>query len=257
MRIERYLLMLLLFISAVAAIIYCRKAALFQAENERLRVQLSDVEEVLASSTNSASSMVREIEAVRKQRSELMTLRNEVTQLRVASNNAVKAAAELQRLQAENKELRAGTSARSLSPQQSAGSRFAGQDHFTRDSWAFAGYGSPEDALVSAIWAMKEGNPKSYLESLSPQEQQRVAENWKNKSEQEIAQKHQSDVSQITGVRILDRKQGGNPGEMLLNVYLEGQNQLHTIIMNQSGEEWRFGGFVRPPQQQAQAAAQQ
>ena len=257
MRIERYLLMVLIFISAVAAIIYWRKATLFQTENERLRAQINELEEQQVISTNSTSAMIAEIEAVRKQRSELMTLRNEVTQLRTANKNSEKLAADLQRVQAENKELRAATRAGGQTSGQSSNNKFAGQDHFTRDSWSFAGYGSPEDALVSAIWAMKEGNPKTYLESLSPQEQQRIAESWKNKSEQEIAQKHQSDVSQITGVRILDRKAGGNPGEVLLNVYLEGQNQLHTIIMNQNGPEWKFGGFVRPPQQQAQAQAQQ
>jgi hypothetical protein len=252
MRLERYILMSLIFVSAVSAILFWRKAAVFEAENEKLRAEIAELEEGLTTSTNSISKMVAEVEAIRKQKSELMTLRNDVTQLRNATKNNESLGAELQRLKAENQQLRASAQAAQGSQVQPL-SRFAGQDHFTRETWAFAGYGSPEEALVSAIWAMKEGNPKTYMESLSPQEQQRLSESWKNKSEQEIAQKHQSDVSQITGLRILDRQPGGTPGEVLLSVYLEGQHQLHTVRMNQNGQDWKFGGFVRP---QIQPAAQ-
>ena len=73
---------------------------------------------------------------------------------------------------------------------------------FPRDSWTFAGYSTPEAALVSAVWAMKEGKPQVFLDSLSAEEQARMAKAWENKSEDEIAAKHQQDVSQITGVRV-------------------------------------------------------
>ena len=67
-------------------------------------------------------------------------------------------------------------------------------DRIAREQWSNAGYASPEAALVSAIWSMREGNPKSYLESLSPEEQQRMSKVWEGKTEQEIVAKHQQDV---------------------------------------------------------------
>jgi hypothetical protein len=241
-RVERFLLMLLVFFSAVAAIVFWRKATLFQNENDKLRAEVNDLEQNLEASTNSSVALGVELEALRKQRNEVLSLRNEVTQLRSASKSNLVLLAENQRLKQEKNQFLSANAAAHQS-----GPKFAGQDHFGRDAWTFAGYASPEDALVSAIWAMKEGNPATYMESLSPQEQQRMSEIWKNKNEQEIASKHQSDVSEITGVRIMERKPG-NAGEVLLSVYLEGKNQMHTIVMNQNGNEWKFGGFLRPPE---------
>ena len=53
--------------------------------------------------------------------------------------------------------------------------------------------------VAFAIWAMREGDPKTYLASLAPDEQQRVNQNWQNKTEAELAEKHKSDVAAISG----------------------------------------------------------
>ena len=122
----------------------------------------------------------------------------------------------------------------------------AGKDQFPKESWNFAGYASPEAALVSAIWSMKEGNPKTYLDSLSPDEQARMAKVWENKSEAEIAAKHQSDVSSISAFRILER-QNVTDNEVLMNVYIEGVGRMEKVSMKRVGNDWKFGGFIRPP----------
>ena len=54
---------------------------------------------------------------------------------------------------------------------------------------------------------MREGSPKTYLESLSPEEKERMTKEWGNRSEAEIAAKHQQDVSQITGMRVTGRQE--------------------------------------------------
>ena len=109
-----------------------------------------------------------------------------------------------------------------------------------------AGYATPEAALVSAIWSMKEGNPKSYLDSLSPEEQARLAKTWENKTEAEIIAKHQSDVAPITGVRVLDRHEI-SAEEMQMNVYIEGVGRVEKVSMKRTGNDWKFGGFIRLP----------
>lgn len=93
---------------------------------------------------------------------------------------------------------------------------------------------------------MREGNPQTYLQSLSPEEQARLAKSWQNKPETEIVAKHQSDVAAITGLRVLDR-QTVSPNEVLMNVYIEGVGRMEKVSMKLIGNEWKFGGYIRPP----------
>lgn len=248
MRVERIVYGVLIFAAAVAASVNWRKAALFQADNEALRARIESLEADISQSSQVLQLAKSNSEKVRAQTSELLQLRNEVTQLRTGSKNAEALATENQRLRAENQQLRSSP-ATAQAPQQNAAANLAGRDQFPRTSWNFAGYSSPESALVSAIWAMKEGDPKTYLDSLAPQEQLRVAQNWQDKSEAEIAEKHKSDVSTISNLRVLER-QTVAPNEIVMNVYLEGPGRVEKIRMNQVGQEWKFGGFIRDQQAQ-------
>ena len=179
-----------------------------------------------------------------------MRLRNQVTQLGGEKKAAENLRVENERLRAQLTLARAaggGAVAESVSPQKDDAVR---RDVFPRENWSFAGYATPESALVSAIWAMKEGNPETYLKSLAPEEQQRMAALWENKSETEIAEKHKGDVSTISGLRVLER-QSTSPTEVVMTVFIEGPGRPEKIRMNQVGSEWKFGGFIRE-QQQAQ-----
>jgi hypothetical protein len=198
---------------------------------------------------SAAQSHQTDAEKLRTQNSELMRLRNEVTQLRGGTKETAGLKTEIDKLRQENQQLRSLQANSANSLVQPAGPQsLAGRDQFPRESWSFAGYQSPEAALVSAIWAMKEGNPTTYLNSLAPQEQERIAKAWENKNENEIASKHQSDVSSITGLKVVDR-QTISPTEMVMNVFIEGPGRFEKVQMNKIGEEWKFGGFIREKQQ--------
>jgi len=93
---------------------------------------------------------------------------------------------------------------------------------------------------------MKEGNPKTYLDSLAPEEKARMAKVWENKSEAEIAAKHQQDVSAITGMRILDRTTVA-PDQVQMNVYIQGADRMEKVSMILVNNEWKFGGYIRDP----------
>ena len=75
-----------------------------------------------------------------------------------------------------------------------------------------------------------------------------MAQTWQGKAEQEIARKHQSDVSAIAGVQVLER-QNISADEVVMNVYLEGPGRMEKIRMKQVGADWKFGGFIREPAQ--------
>ena len=241
MRVERWFYSVLILIAATAAIINWRRAAILAVDNEQLRLKLESLEMEGTSSDNLVEIARTQSEKLRTQTSELMNLRNEVTQLRDGARNIDRFTSEHERLKAELASLKSGAG-----DAQPAATNATRIEHFPRESWSFAGYASPEAALVSAIWSMKEGNPKSYLDSLAPSEQERMAQVWQNKTEGEVAEKHKSDVASISGIRVLESQSVG-AGEVVMNVLLEGVERVEKIRMNQVGQDWKFGGFIREP----------
>ena len=109
-----------------------------------------------------------------------------------------------------------------------------------------AGYQSPEAALVSAIWSMQQGNPKQYFDSLTPEEQLRMTKVWENKSQAEIAAKHQADTAPISGMRVTET-QPISTEETVMKVFIEGVNREERVSMKRVGNEWKFNGFIREP----------
>jgi len=216
-----------------------------QAENEALR---AEVEALRTRAGNPEADAAREAELKRLQANaqDAVRLRGEVTQLRTASKDADKLRAENQQLKLENQKLRgapaAGEPAAAPAPAPTPGS-------FPRESWSNAGYASPEAALVSAIYAMQQGNPKQYFDSLTPEEQLRMAKTWEGKSPEEIAAKHVSDTSKISGLKVLGQSVTPD-GEVLMTVQIEGVDRKETVSMKRVGNDWKFGGFIREPAKQ-------
>jgi hypothetical protein len=213
-----------------------------RSENEALRAELNVARAEMAQPAAPEPEAVRSAEA---SATELARLRAEVATLRAAAKELETTKARAAQLQAQNQQLRSKAEG---SPTAAAPSAPVTADSFPRESWAFAGYGSPEAALVSAIWSMREGNPKTYLEGLSPEEQARMSQVWGNKPEAEIAAKHQSDVSKITSFRIVDRQEV-SPEQVVMSVYIGGVERLERVSMRKVGTDWKFGGFVREASQ--------
>lgn len=234
---------MLIIAASLVAVINWRKAALFKMDNEELREQLQALQvEVETAARLSEISKANSAKA-HQQTTELMQLRNEVTQLR--AERSVTKASQAQR---ENPSTEAieNRNERGNSPAEAA---LPVEDVFPRERWTFAGYATPESALVSAIWAMNEGTPEAYLNSLAPTEQERIAKLWQDKSEAEISEKHRNQVSSIRAFAIAERKNIA-PGELLMTVGISSAEGSRTeqIRMQQVGQEWKFGGFIRDPQ---------
>src|SRR5439155_3400177 len=139
-------------------------------ENGELRAELT----TLKTQSDSAASVqaeqsASEIAKLRADAQDVLKLRNEVSQLRASTNEINKLRAQVSQLQAQAR----GQATGALPPQVPSPTGTT-NDNFPRQSWNFAGYTTPEATLMSAIWAMREGKPQVYLDSLSPEEQQRM-----------------------------------------------------------------------------------
>ena len=209
-----------------------------QAENEALRAEVA----ALKARANEAEA-ARDADAKRTQgeAQDVARLRGEITQLRTSAKDAEKLRTENQQLRTENQKLRAPATA---TPPPPAAAPTA--TSFPRESWSFAGYQSPEAALVSAIWSMQQGNAKQYFDSLTPEEQLRMTKVWENKSQAEIAAKHQADTAPISGMRVTET-QPVSAEETVMKVFIEGVNREEKVSMKRVGNEWKFNGFIREP----------
>jgi cell division protein FtsB len=215
-----------------------------QAENEALRAEVA----VLKARAAEADA-AREVEVKRSQTdaTDAARLRGEITQLRTAARDTEKLRAENQQLRSENQTLRGAANTPAPQPPQPPQPEQQAAS-LPRESWKFSGYGSPEAALVSAIWSMQQGNPKQYFDSLTADEQLRMAKAWEGKTPEEIAAKHQNDTASITGMKITER-QAISPNEVQMNIFIEGVNREEKVSMKRVGNDWKFGGFIRDPKQ--------
>ena len=210
-----------------------------EAENAALRAELAALK---ARADDSDSAREAQARRGQSEAQEVARLRGELTQLRTTAKDAEKLRSENQQLRNENQQLRGGAKAAATpqpQPQPAPGT-------FPREAWTFSGYASPEAALVSAIWSMQQGNPRQYFESLSQDEQLRMAKSWEGKSQDEIVAKHQSDTAKITGLKVLSQ-QAVSADEVQMNVHIDGVDRTEKVTMKRVGEEWRFGGFIREP----------
>ena len=218
-------------------------AAKWQAENAALR---SEVEKMKAEAESAQAARERDLKNLQADTTDVARLRGEVTQLRTSAKEAEKLRAENAQLRAQNQQLR-GANAAAPAPAAPA-APVAETGTFPRESWSQAGYASPESALVSAIYSMQQGNPKQYFESLTPDEQLRMSKTWEGKTSEEIAAKHVSDTSKITGMKVMDR-QDISPDEVVMSVYIQGVDRMEKVSMKRSGQDWKFGGYLRQSKQ--------
>jgi hypothetical protein len=145
-----------------------------QGEVQALRLKSEQLDSVLAENGR-LSNLVAQTETAnplgQDQLSELLRLRGEVGQLR-------QQASDLKKLQAENRRLRTAATAR---PGEGGAADSNVEElniQLPKASWAFAGYGTPEAALQTMMWARREGDSKSVQASLTPGFMEKAQKAW-------------------------------------------------------------------------------
>jgi len=156
---------------------------------------------------------------------ELLRLRGEVGGLRNQKS-------ELEKLQEKNRQLLAAQAAK---PQESTKVK-----SFPKESWAFAGYATPEATIQTVFWASSKGNVKAMLAGLTSDQQ-----DLENMSESEFAAKAIQSTSNETGFSILNVAILSNDAAIVSVSYrdLDGaQSDGQKFLMKRIGSEWKLGG---------------
>lgn len=119
------------------------------------------------------------------------------------------------------------------------------ESDFPRSSWTFAGYADPASALETVFWAQSQGNGKMYVESMTPDLQQRLQQQFgKELARQGIsletffASGSRESVRPVTGFRIWGHQTVSN--ELLLRVWIPGKDRNATFKMKRIGDSWKL-----------------
>ena len=89
---------------------------------------------------------------------------------------------------------------------------------------------------------MREGDTKTILAAVTPEEMARMQSEWAGKSEAEISADAKRGTEKINSIRILDSR-AISEDEVVLNVYAAGgEDKIQKISMKRLGGEWRMAG---------------
>jgi len=116
-------------------------------------------------------------------------------------------------------------------------------DYWPRDSWSFTGYGSPDAALQSSLWAANNGDLKALLASTTGDLRKMVEADLAGKSPEEASIKAMDEVINFKSVRVLNRETQGDDSAVL-TVAIEDKRETQTVkmLMKKVGNEWKISG---------------
>jgi hypothetical protein len=165
------------------------------------------------------------------QLAELDKLRQEVQSLRRRTNDIVTLQAELRRVRAElakTREVMASNGPPEVPP----------EDIYPRESWTFAGFDSPEDALESVTWAISEGDEDSYLAGLAPELREEMQTELADGS---FGESGPMEMGDATGYRIVDRDTVSD-NEQNITVYMDGDRSVISLTLTNTSDGWKVSG---------------
>jgi hypothetical protein len=163
------------------------------------------------------------------QLAELTQLRDEVRSLRLRTND-------LQTLQADLRRLRAELSGAQNSIASNALPEVPPGDIYPRESWAFAGYDTPEAAVESVTWAISEGDEDTYLASLSPELRDEMESQLADGS---FANTGPLELSNATGYRIVDRE-SLSENKIIVTLYMDADGSRVPVTLENTPNGWQI-----------------
>lgn len=203
-------------------------------EHQTLEKQLGQMAELVARN-GQLSNLVNQRKAPQSlpndQLRELLRLRGQIGMLRQQTN-------ELEAVRAENRQARA---ALETTVKNQAARTVATADYWPQDSWTFAGYGSPDAAFQTSLWAANNGDLKALATSATGEMQKTIENSLGGKSDAEAQIKAMDEVIGFKSVRILNREFQGND-TAVLTAEIEHQSGTRTIklLMKKIGNEWKI-----------------
>ena len=209
-------------------------------EHQSLEQQLDQMTRLIANNEQMSNRSARSTPSQslpEDQFRELLRLRGELGVLRQQTR-------ELQKIRDENRQARSPQDRPLGIQSQGEAKPAATADYWPRDSWAFAGYSSPDKALQSSFWAANNGDLKALAASATGEVQKLMEAQYAGKSETEASIRAMDDVSSLKSVRILNREVQGDD-TVVLTAAFESRTDTQTgkLVMKRIGNEWKLSAL--------------
>ena len=229
-------LAVLIIVAGWTAFFVEHRARIHAAEEIRsLRLHLAAIQEDLAKMRERVNLRDSEVKRLHDATKEIYKLRNQAGLLQDKEKKVEQLLAEIQQLRAAP-----GNSAANNWIASSRGE--SAQNSWPKENWSFSGYATPEAALQSLAWAVRDGDRQKFLDSMSPEEKSRQEKEWADdkRSPDELKIDLQNWVKDVSGVKILDKKTISDD-EVILAIYTEGEGDVTSFSMKRIGGEWKTG----------------
>ena len=201
-------------------------------EHKALAQQVEQMSQLLAKNLeliNLPGTATQSRPAPDEQSLELLRLRGQVGVLRAQCK-------ELEDVRSENRAAHAVL-------QNKGTNNVATADYWPRDSWSFSGYGSPDAALQTSLWAANNGDLKAMLASTTGDLHKIMEADLAGKSPEEASIKAMDEVINFKSIRVLNRETQTDD-TAVLTVAIEDKTQTETVkmLMKKVGNEWKIAG---------------
>ncbi len=122
--------------------------------------------------------------------------------------------------------------------------KVATADFWPRDSWKFAGFATPDNALQSSLWASDNGDVKALFDSATGEFRQKLEKEYEGKSADEASIRAMDEVSNLKSIQVLNRDFQSEDTAVLTAAFEDG-GQTHTtkLILKKVGNEWKMAGM--------------
>jgi hypothetical protein len=225
-----------LALAAVVTVFFLQKHAISTARQANAALLQEQAEAAQLVGENQSTSELREqnrqLEELRAANQELPKLRNEVRQLRSQG-------AQIERLRQENQRLASALNSLN-SGKAKAFSEMEG--YVSKESLSHAGFATPEAALQTFLWAVREGRIDAVAECISPDGRPSFQAEFTNKTEEEQKKSLQQGLGQLirgSGYRVVDREQVGED-KVKLGIQAVVGGIIAKVVLRRVGNEWKF-----------------
>jgi cell division protein FtsB len=219
----------------VTAVVQKKSVSSLRSVNADLQQQNEEAAQLTRENAELSNlrSANQEITALREANKDLPRLRNEVRQLRQAKP-------EIEKLRAENTRLAAAMNSQT----NTARPRLAEMEGYVaKETWANAGFATPEAALQTFFWAAQQGDLQRMAECLAPEGRRDFEKEFAGKTEEERSKKIEQNLAplvRIGGYRIAERQQTSED-KVTLGVQAAAGGRVMPFPVQRIGNEWKLG----------------
>jgi cell division protein FtsB len=175
----------------------------------------------------------QEIVALTGANQDLPRLRNEIRQLRQSKP-------EIEKLRAENTRLAAAVN----SATNSGRPRLTEMEGFVaKDTWANAGFATPEATLQTFFWAAQQGDLQRLAECMTPESRRGFEKEFEGKTDEQRRKMFEEGfarVLRIPGYRVAERQQTSDD-KVTLSLQAAAGGRTIQFPVQRIGNEWKIG----------------